>query len=76
MDEIGSNMTDSKPLTMIKQAITRLKSEINQMDLRLGVIDHTLIQAKVNAKGQSLQNTSATQPVRYLIFIYFMSRFL
>ncbi|KAJ1562358.1 Intraflagellar transport protein 57 [Nowakowskiella sp. JEL0078] len=50
MDEIGSGMTDSKPLVNIKQGIARLKNEIKQMDLRIGVIEHTLMHAKLKHK--------------------------
>ncbi|KAJ3129078.1 Intraflagellar transport protein 57 [Nowakowskiella sp. JEL0407] len=50
MDAIGSRMTDSKPLIDIKQGMTRLKAEIKQMDLRIGVIEHTLLHAKLKNK--------------------------
>eukprot|EP00842_Homolaphlyctis_polyrhiza_P000369 jgi/Hompol1/1332/HPOL_002682-RA len=46
MDELGNGMTDSKPLVAIKQGLARLKLEIKQMDLRMGVIEHTLLHAK------------------------------
>ncbi|KAJ3160534.1 Intraflagellar transport protein 57 [Irineochytrium annulatum] len=46
MDDIGNGMTDSKPLVNIKQGVGRLKTDIKQMDLRIGVIEHTLLQAK------------------------------
>ncbi|KAG5458937.1 MAG: intra-flagellar transport protein 57-domain-containing protein, partial [Olpidium bornovanus] len=79
MDEIGSGMTDSKPLVNIKQGLVRLKvggrphhqrrrvfraaslltisrrcreqTEIKQMDLRIGVIEHTLLTARLRSKG-------------------------
>ncbi|KAI9014928.1 intra-flagellar transport protein 57 [Gaertneriomyces semiglobifer] len=51
MDEIGSGMTDSKPLVQIKQAVTKLKGDIKQMDLRIGVIQQTLLHAKLKSKG-------------------------
>ena len=38
MDERGSSMTDSSPLVRIKQTLTKLKSEISQMDVRVGVV--------------------------------------
>ncbi|KAJ3204168.1 Intraflagellar transport protein 57 [Dinochytrium kinnereticum] len=52
MDEIGNGMTDSTPLVNIKQGVTRLKGDIKQMDLRIGVIEHTLLQAKVRLKNK------------------------
>ncbi|KAJ3043813.1 Intraflagellar transport protein 57 [Rhizophlyctis rosea] len=51
MDDIGSGMTDSKPLVNIRQGVAKLKGEIKQMDLRIGVIQHTLLHAKLQAKG-------------------------
>ena len=38
MDERGSNMIDAGPLVRIKQALTRLRSECTQMDVRIGVV--------------------------------------
>ncbi|KAI8801682.1 intra-flagellar transport protein 57 [Cladochytrium replicatum] len=51
MDDIGSGMTDSKPLANIKQGMARMKSELKQMDLRIGVIEHALLLAKLKSKG-------------------------
>nr|KAJ3422383.1 Intraflagellar transport protein 57 [Polyrhizophydium stewartii] len=51
MDDLGNGMTDSKPLVAIKQGLARLKAEIKQMDLRIGVIEHTLLHAKLKSKG-------------------------
>jgi estrogen-related receptor beta like 1 len=50
MDDLGSGMTDSKPLVNIKQGYAKLKSEIKQMDIRIGVIQHTLLEAKLRNK--------------------------
>ena len=47
MDEIGNGMTDSKPLINIKSGVLALKSEIKTMDLRIGVMQHSLMQNKV-----------------------------
>lgn len=38
MDERGSSMTDAQPLVKIKQSLTRLKTDIREMDLRIGVV--------------------------------------
>ena len=38
MEERGSNMIDAGPLVRIKQALTRLKTECTQMDVRIGVV--------------------------------------
>ncbi|EGD80507.1 hypothetical protein PTSG_01098 [Salpingoeca rosetta] len=66
MDERGSSMTDASPLVKIKQALKALKTEISQMDLRIGVIQHVLLAAKVRQKGEIVQDmnadTSANNP--------------
>ncbi|KAI8824209.1 intra-flagellar transport protein 57 [Fimicolochytrium jonesii] len=61
MDDIGSGMTDSKPLLSIKQGVTKLKSEIKQMDLRIGVIQHMLLQAKLKTKGPMVEPPNMMQ---------------
>ncbi|KAJ3072594.1 Intraflagellar transport protein 57 [Podochytrium sp. JEL0797] len=54
MDEIGNGMTDSQPLVNIKKGMGKLKVDIKQMDLRIGVVEHTLLQAKLKNKGPML----------------------
>ncbi|KFM73218.1 Intraflagellar transport protein 57-like protein, partial [Stegodyphus mimosarum] len=51
MEERGSNMTDGKPLVNIRKALSKLKVELSQMDVRIGVASHTLLQAKLKEKG-------------------------
>lgn len=41
MDEKGTSMTDAGPLVRVKQALTRLKTECTQMDIRIGVVSRT-----------------------------------
>ncbi len=50
MDAIGVGMTDSAPLSGIKTAYGRLKGDVRQMDLRVGVIQHTLVLTKMRGK--------------------------
>jgi len=47
MDERGGAMTDTSPLIKIKQALSRLKEERKQMDVRIGVVTHTLVAKKL-----------------------------
>jgi estrogen-related receptor beta like 1 len=47
MDDLGNGMTDSKPLVSIKQGLIKLKMEIKHMDLRTGIIEHSLLHAKM-----------------------------
>ena len=44
------------PLVKIKQAIQRIKQECQQMDVRVGVVQHILLQAKM--KERTNQNKS------------------
>jgi len=49
-DEHGNQVTDSSPIVKIKAALQKLKGEIKQMDLRIGVLNHTILQHKLRAK--------------------------
>ena len=40
----------SAPLVKIKQALQRLKNEVIQMDVRIGVVEQSLLQAKLKDK--------------------------
>ena len=59
MDERGSSISDGQPLVKIKQALNGLKSEITEMDLRAGVVQHTLLLSKVNTKSAMVQDMNA-----------------
>ena len=50
MDERGNSMTDTTPLVKIKKALQRLKREIKEMELRMGVVSHTIMQAKIRSR--------------------------
>eukprot|EP00057_Strongylocentrotus_purpuratus_P013718 XP_011668192.1 PREDICTED: intraflagellar transport protein 57 homolog isoform X2 [Strongylocentrotus purpuratus] len=50
MEERGSSMTDGSPLVKIKQALQRLKNEVIQMDVRVGVVEQNRLQAKLKDK--------------------------
>ena len=41
------------PLVKIKQALQKLRAEISQMDIRIGVVNHILLQAKLKEKHES-----------------------
>ena len=58
MEEKGANMTDGQPLVRIKQAHAKLKKEIVDMDIRLGVLDHMLIVKKLREKRELQKLTS------------------
>lgn len=47
----GNSMTDTKPLMRIKKALKTLKSEMKSMEVRIGVVGHTLMQGKMRSKN-------------------------
>ena len=49
MDVRGTSMTDTSPLIKIKSALSRLKEERKSMDVRIGVVTHTLVAKKLKA---------------------------
>ena len=51
MEERGSSMTDGTPLVNIRKTLSRLKQEVTNMDVRIGVVEHTLLQAKLKDKS-------------------------
>ncbi|XP_075225298.1 intraflagellar transport 57 [Lycorma delicatula] len=59
MDERGSTMTDGSPLVNIKKAIAKIKSDIAEMDVRIGVLDHTILQARLKDKNMLNSQISA-----------------
>ncbi|KAF1407777.1 hypothetical protein FQV22_0014109, partial [Spheniscus magellanicus] len=59
-EEKGSSMTDGAPLVKIKQALTKLKQETIQMDIQIGVMEHTLLQSKLKQKSNMTRDMHAT----------------
>ena len=62
MESRGSSMTDTSPLVRIKKALAKIKKEIMTMELRMGVVGHTLMQAKVRhrtAEDAAIQKEGA-----------------
>lgn len=60
MDERSATMTDGTPLINIKKALARLKNEIVTMDVRIAVVEHSLIQAKLRDKSNLQRDMSAS----------------
>ncbi|UYV83131.1 IFT57 [Cordylochernes scorpioides] len=61
MEEQGSSMTDGTPLVKVRKALAQLKADISQMNVRIGVANHTLLQARLKEKGN--QQRAASTPV-------------
>lgn len=51
----GNSMTDTKPLMRIKKALKKLKGEMINMEIRIGVVGHTLMQAKMRNKHSEME---------------------
>ena len=51
MEERGSLMTDGSPLVNIRKSLARVKAEITAMDVRIGVVEHTLLQARMKDRS-------------------------
>jgi len=47
MESKSSSVTDATPLVDIQAAIQRLRKENKEMDIRIGVLDYELIQARM-----------------------------
>lgn len=60
MEERSTAVTDGTPLINIKKALARLKNEIVTMDIRIAVVEHTLLQAKLREKSNLQQDMSAS----------------
>uniref|UniRef100_A0A4W4FM56 Intraflagellar transport protein 57 homolog n=1 Tax=Electrophorus electricus TaxID=8005 RepID=A0A4W4FM56_ELEEL len=59
MEEKGSSMSDGAPVVKIRQSLTKLKQEIQEMDVRMGVVEHTLLQAKLKEKNNMTRDMHA-----------------
>lgn len=49
-EERGSSMTDTKPLVRMKDALKNLQEEMKEMELKIGVVGYTLLNAKMKSK--------------------------
>lgn len=49
-EEASNNMTDASPLAKIKQTIADVKTEISNMDIRIGVLCNTIMQHRLREK--------------------------
>jgi estrogen-related receptor beta like 1 len=47
LDDRGASITDTSPLVKIKAALSKLRGEIREMDTRVGVLGHRLMQHKL-----------------------------
>jgi estrogen-related receptor beta like 1 len=50
MEQQGTSMTDTGPLVKLKNSMTKIRDEIAQFDIRIGVIENILLQSKIRSK--------------------------
>lgn len=63
MNSQNSSMTDTSPLRKIQTALNSLRKEVNGMELRIGVVSQTLLQAKL--KHQTSYNAAAAKAAKH-----------
>merc|ERR1712224_497967 len=52
MEERSSTVTDTAPIVKMKDAFKKLRSDSRQLEVRIGVVTHTLMQAKLRQHPQ------------------------
>lgn len=52
MEEKSTTVTDTAPIVKMKDAFKRLRSDTRQLEVRIGVVSHTLMQAKLRQRPQ------------------------
>lgn len=50
MEEKSSTVTDTTPIVKMKDAFKRLRADTRQLEVRIGVVSHTLMQAKLRQR--------------------------
>merc|ERR1711990_902378 len=53
MDDRGNSMTDTSPVVKMKKALSQVKSDTKQMELRIGVVQHVLHHARMSRAGHN-----------------------
>jgi len=52
MEDRSSTVTDTAPIVKMKEAFKKLRSDTRQLEVRIGVVSHTLMQAKLRQRPQ------------------------
>ncbi len=51
MNDHSGSMTDNSPVVKIKESLINILAEIKSMDVRMGVLSHTILQYKTKEKS-------------------------
>ncbi len=49
-------MTDNSPVVKIKESLIKIMAQIKSMDVRMGVLSHTILQYKTKEKSGDRKN--------------------
>ena len=60
MESLSSSVTDTAPIVKIKDAFQKLRGETRGIEVKIGVLSHTLMQAKL--KGEKNSEYTNTAP--------------
>jgi estrogen-related receptor beta like 1 len=52
MEDRSSTVTDTAPIVKMKDAFKKLRADTRQLEVRIGVVSHTLMQAKLRQRPQ------------------------
>lgn len=52
MEERSSTVTDTAPIVKMKDAFKKLRTDTRQLEVRIGVVSHTLMQAKLRQRPE------------------------
>merc|ERR1719375_1684508 len=52
MEERSSTVTDTAPIVKMKDAFKKIRADTRQLEVRIGVVSHTLMQAKLRQRPQ------------------------
>merc|ERR1719293_559709 len=52
MEERSTTVTDTAPIVKMKESFKRLRADTRQLEVRIGVVSHTLMQAKLRQRPQ------------------------
>merc|ERR1712151_1107434 len=52
LEERSATVTDTAPIAKMKDAFKRLRHDTRQLEVRIGVVSHTLMQAKLRQRPQ------------------------
>ncbi|KAM9718525.1 intraflagellar transport protein 57 homolog [Menidia menidia] len=55
-------MSDGAPVVRVRQSLTRLRQELVQMEVRMGVVQHTLLQAQLRERSNMRRDMLASGP--------------